>query len=556
MLFRLVALNCRYTHSCLALYYLRAVLEQNLDGRAEVQIQERSINDPYYETLLSISDGPLDGLFFSVYLWNEAYVSRLVEDIRAILPDLPIVVGGPQISYAKEDKPYHHLVTLVKGEAEGLPGVFFTDLTGKKLQALYRSSPAASFPYPYRRTDFSANLAKRSLYYEASRGCPFSCTYCLSSIERSILVKEVGEVEKELSQLLASAPKTVRFVDRTFNVNPERTLRLWRFLAEHGGETVFHFEIAPDRFSEEMLAFLRTMKPGRFRFEIGLQSTTRESLAAVRRTMDMAKAASAIRQLAIMDTVHLHLDLILGLPHETEASFRTSFNEAFRLQPHHIQMGLLKILPGTAMEAMKEEFGMVACRRPPYELLFSRWLDRNSLARLYRFGEAVEAVHNNRFFRAFLGWLLRHEEDPSAFFMEIADLFEQPEFTERARTQELVSMVLCRYAEKKEERQLLLDLLRYDWLRSGHRFLPSHLAREDERRLRREVSRKVPQNLAPLYTYRGRDEFIKRAMFLAPSKEALAELGFSGRAEGCLCLLPEKETGVLGLQRTLWLSFR
>jgi len=553
MLFRLVALNCRYTHSCLALYYLRAALEKNLFGHVRVLIEERTINDSYYETLLCLVSEPCDGLFFSVALWNEGYVSRLVEDIRAILPDLPIVVGGPQITHGAE-QPFHRFVTLVKGEAEGLPPAFFTDLAAKNLQREYRAQTEASFPYPYREEDLSTTLANRSIYYEASRGCPFSCTYCLSSIDRKMRVKAVEEVEKELERLLAARPKTVRFVDRTFNVDPERTLRLWRFLAEKGGQTVFHFEIAPDRFNDTMLSFLATVQPGRFRFEIGLQTITPQALATVRRSMDWDKAAAAIGALTSMDTVHLHVDLILGLPNETEESYFASFNKVFLLQPHYIQMGLLKILPGTAMAAEKENYGMVCCRQPPYELLASRWMDRKTLARLYLFGEAVEAVCNNRFFRAFLAWMRRRRQDPSTAFLDIMAIFEEKEFRGLARTQELISRVLCRYAAGQPEREVLLDLLRYDWLRSGHRFLPPSLG-QDQGNLRQEVSRRLPQNLSPYFTYRQRDEFIKRAMFLALCPEAIEELGFSGLPAGCLCILPEKESGVFGLQKTTWLPF-
>ena len=183
-------------------------------------------------------------------------------------------------------------------------------------------------------------------------------------------------------------------------------------------------------------------------------------------------------------------------------------------------------------------------------------MDPKVLARLYQFGEAVEAVYNNRFFREVLGWMRRHEPDPSEVFMEMAHIFELPEFSGRAKTQELISGVLCRYAERKMEREQLLDLLRYDWLRCGHRFLPDHL--QDDKagwRLRDEASRALPLHLEPYYSQRQRDEFIKRAMFLAPSEKTLEELGFPRESRGVLCFLPEKEAGVLGLQKAVWLGY-
>jgi anaerobic magnesium-protoporphyrin IX monomethyl ester cyclase len=551
---RLVGLNCRYTHSCLALYYLRAVLEEKLSGEARVELMERTINDPYYETLLDIAASPVDVLFFSVYIWNEAYVKRLVRDLRQIMPDLPVVVGGPQPSYGGTE---HFLkgVTVVRGEAEGLPAVFFEDLAGLKLQPLYEASGGADFPFPYREHDFSATLRNRSVYYEASRGCPFSCTYCLSSIEPGVKVKEPQTVEQELDELLAWQPKTVRFVDRTFNTSPERTLRLWEFLAGKQGETVFHFEIAPDRFNGVMLRFLESVPVGRFRFEIGLQSTNPKTLAEVRRPTDMEKARENILTLMAIDKVHLHLDLILGLPFETEQSFRKSFNDVFALLPHYFQMGLLKILPGTEMERRVADYGMHFCQSPPFELLCSRWMDYDTLSRLYFLGECIEAVCNNRFFRSFLRFLQRHCPDPFAVFSEILVLFQQPEMRRRAKTQELVSSILFLHSRGKPDQRVMKELLRHDWLRSGHRFLPAHLEEDDDRNLQQEIRRRLPQNLEPYYSYRNRDEFIKRSMFLAPSAEVLSELGFPGKDDGCLCFLSEKESTVLALQKTVWLPF-
>ena len=554
MFFRLVALNCRYTHSCLALYCLRTVLLERFGSNCRIEIEERTINDPYYETLLAMTADRVAVLFFSVSIWNAAYVTRLIRDIRQILPELPIIVGGPQVSHGGGDQ-LAGFCTTVKGAAEGLGDDFFGDLAAGFLKPSYTAGLPVSFPYPYRSEDFASTLVNRSIYYEASRGCPFSCSYCLSSVEKGMLVKDLATVQRELVALLDQKPKTLRFVDRTFNTRPERALAIWQFLLEQPGDTVFHFEMAPDRFTDEMFSFLQTVPPGRFRFEIGLQSTNPITLREIRRNMDLDLALSHIMRLAAMDRIHLHVDLILGLPHETETSYLASFDDVFALAPHYIQMGLLKLLPGTIMAAKREQYGMRACLEPPYELLASRWLDAAMLGRLYLFGECVEAMYNNRYFRTFWHCLNGQSTKASSFFMAILEIAELPEFAGRTKNQELLSTILHRFAEKRTDRELLVDLLRHDWLACGHRFLPDHLHRQEDRELRRMLSRRLPQNLPPYYSYRGRDEFIKRSMFLRISNAARRHLGLPEDEEGCLCFLPERGGGVFGLQQKIWLPF-
>lgn len=554
MFFRLVALNCRYTHSCLALYYLRTILAERFGADCRIEIEQRTINDPYYETLLAVLADRPDILFFSVSIWNAVYVKRLINDLRQVLPDLPVVVGGPQISHGDEHE-LAGLCTLVKGAVEGLGDDFFNDLASGLLQPSYTAGAYGTYPFPYRLEDFATTLANRSVYYEASRGCPFSCTYCLSSVEKGVLVKDLAAVKGELTELLGRRPKTLRFVDRTFNTSPERTLAIWQLLLDYPGDTVFHFEMAPDRFTSEMLSFLQTVPPGRFRFEIGLQSTNPGSLREIRRGMDLTLALANIERLAAMDRIHLHVDLILGLPHETDDSFLASFDAVFALQPHYIQMGLLKLLPGTAMAENRDSYGMRTCAAPPYELLASRWLDATRLGRLYLFGECVEAMYNNRFFRSFWSYLNRHEANASDFFMEILDISQRSEFAGRAKNQELLSKILFRFAKKRDEREVLSDILRHDWLSCGHRFLPDHLNRTEDRDLRRIVSLRLPQNLPPIFSYRSRAEFIKRCMFLQMCPASRRHLNLPEDEEGCLCFLAARDSGIFSLQRTIWLPF-
>ncbi|GAB4340938.1 MAG: B12-binding domain-containing radical SAM protein [Desulfobulbaceae bacterium] len=542
--FHLVGLNCRFTHSTLSLFYLRHCLESNLPGCA-VEISQFTINDPYYDTLLRLSTGRADALFFSVYIWNSGYVERLARDLALLDPELPLVLGGPQAPYVDGGG----TCTVVEGPVEGLGAEFYRDLEAGRPAPVYRAEPVSGFPYPYREEDFSLLLRNRSIYYESSRGCPFRCSYCLSARDTRVARKDVATVAEELERLTAFDPKIVRFVDRTFNDDPERAAALWRFLARKPGRTVFHFEIAPDRFTEEMFASLEEVESGRFRFEIGIQSTDPETLAAVDRRMDVERALETVRRLALLDTIHLHVDLILGLPGQTAGSFRASFNRVFAAMPHYIQMGLLKVLPDTRLRERAAEHGLVFRAAPPYEILATRRLDHPTLARLHRFGECVETFFNNRWFRTLWDYLNGREE-PWAFFDRLLETCENEGFFDLSPTQELLARMVWQLAQAREDRDLLLDILRHDWLRCGHRFLPDFLEAEPLAGTRACLRRELPVALPGLYDARTRAEFLKQGVFLRFSGPALAVIGLGeGNEPGTVCYLPEQTGGVLRHQR-------
>lgn len=540
MKYTLVAVNCRYTHSCLALFYLRQALAAHLP-EARCRVLQKTINDPYYDALLDITEGEPDGLFFSVYVWNFLHIERLVRDIRQIYPDLPIILGGPEVTYGLRAGALADC-TVVAGEIEGLSRSFYDDLARGQLLPEYRAAVPRDFPNPYVAEDFFGELANRSVYYESSRGCPYACTYCLSSVEQGVRRKDFDQVRAELSGILACRPKTLRFVDRTFNDRPERAIAIWRVLLAADCDTEFHFEIAPELFTEEMFAFLATVPVGRFQFEIGIQSTNPATLAAIRRKMQWDVVAANVRRLLALDTIHLHLDLILGLPDEGRKEFGRSFNDVFSLGPHAIQMGLLKLLPGTIIaEGRGSDF--TACASPPYEILATRWLDHAGLGRLHRLGECVESFCNSRFFRTVMGYLRRHEADPFAMFEELLGVCLAHGFFELARNQERVSLIFSIFADRRSDAALLRELVAYDWLRCGQRSLPGHLLRGDEEAVLRRVRQSLPQNLPPYFTYRDRDEFIRRCHFLELSDLARQETGVDDRP-GIVCLLPAYDPGV------------
>jgi hypothetical protein len=540
--YRVIGFNCRYSHSCLALFYLRNELERHLDD-CRVGISQFTINDPYYDTLLRLSDSEAKALFFSVYIWNSLYIKRLVCDLKRIRPELPIILGGPQAPFLA-DPPAG--CTVVYGEIEGVDASFYRDLRQGTLQPEYKGKRGKPFISPYRSEDFTGPLQNRQVYYESSRGCPFFCSYCLSSVTHGVQHRDIDTVQQELEMILAAQPKIIKFVDRTFNSNRQRTLALWHYLAATPGNIRFHFEIAPDRFNEEMFRFLETVEPERFQFEIGIQSCNPETLQEVNRSMDVELALANIARLAGMDNIHLHVDLILGLPYDTVESFRDSFDRVFATRAHYIQMGLLKILPETAIRGAATNFNMIYCEQPPYEILANRWLDHRTLSDLHDFGECVEAFYNNRYFRSIWDYILRNGEEPFLFFSHLLTVCRRHNFFDLAHTQQLLGRILFELATERPDNEILYELLRYDWLRCGHRFLPDYLEKFSQRTMREELRNRLPQNIAGLFDHHNRTDFLKRGVFLKMTRAALLEIGIDNSAkESYLCFLPEQTTGVI-----------
>jgi radical SAM superfamily enzyme YgiQ (UPF0313 family) len=548
---KLVGLNARFTHSCLALFYVRNELLKNcpeVDG----QLLQFTINDNYYEMLLRLSQGSPWYIFFSAAIWNSSLVEKLTLDLRLCLPACRVVIGGPQASVLGErlDRLAPGACTVVLGEIEAVGREFFRDLLAERLRSRYRGTFFAmknrDVGYPYRPDDFARQLKNRHIYYESSRGCPFSCTYCLSAAEKGLYHKDLAAVQMELGDILGHRPKVVRFIDRTFNDVPDRTLAIWRFLAAEGGETLFHFEMSPDRFTEEMFEFLATLAPGRFQFEIGIQSTHQRTLEAVNRRVDPVEARRTIARLVRCGNIHLHVDLILGLPYETAESFADSFRDVFAMAADYIQMGLLKILPDTPICQEAHEFGYVHCKEPPYSILETSWMDHTTVGKLYWFSEGVEKFHNNRYFVSLWQYLRRRREDIFAFFQELVADCHATGFFQLAATQELMCTKLVELASRRHDRELIVELLRYDWLRCGFRFLPSCLGmdrgKEQPEETKSRLYQTLPSEMDGVYRKNNRNQFFRKSYFLPISQIALREIGITTHGERpCLCMLPERE---------------
>ncbi len=561
---KIVGLNARFTHSCLALFYVRNELQKNCP-EIESELHQFTINDNYYEMLLRLSKDNPRYIFFSAAVWNSALIEKLTRDLQICLPGCRVVIGGPQASVLdirlnRSGNQVKDTCTVVLGEIEAVGEEFYRDLQEGLLSSSYRGSffsmKKRSFDYPYRLTDFTLHLNNRHIYYESSRGCPFGCTYCLSATEKGLYHKKLEVVMDEMRDILSHKPKVVRFIDRTFNDVPDRALAIWKFLMMEGGETLFHFEMSPDRFTEEMLVFLENLQPGRFQFEIGIQSTSEKTLEAVNRRVEPGVAHQTIARLVKLDTIHLHVDLILGLPYETVESFADSFRDVFAMGAHYIQMGLLKILPDTPICHGAHEFGYLHCNEPPYSILQTRWMDHATLSDLYWFSEGVEKFHNNRYFISLWRYLRKKNDDIYLFFQELITICQAGAFFQLAATQELMCTKLVEVISGRQDRNLLIELLRYDWLRCGFRFLPACLkidsSKEQPEQTKSELYQTLPPEMEGVYQKNNRNQFFRKSYFLRISQEALLEIGLiSNSSSPCLCILQDRETSLFSYNKVM-----
>ena len=462
----LTAINAKYIHSNLAVYSLKAAAKEL---SACVELAEFTINHRTEEILREIYGRRPEVLLFSCYIWNIEQVKELVRLCAKVLPKTPIWLGGPEVTYCARELlgEYPELTGILTGEGEEsfrllaecygkqigdfsrIPGAVYrvpkteagrqTEegerfLKRSNKEEIGEENPIRSnapgkpldlstLPFPYQGfTEFE----HRILYYESSRGCPFSCTYCLSSIEKQLRLRDLELVFAELQCFLDGRVPQVKFVDRTFNCNHRHAMAIWTYLLEHdNGVTNFHFEIAADLLTEEELALMARMRPGLIQLEIGVQSVNPATLKAICRQTDLEQLRAHVARIHAMGTIHQHLDLIAGLPFEDLKSFADSFDQVFAMRPDQLQLGFLKVLKGTPMEQAAKGFGMAFQDKPPYEVLYTRWLSFSDLLQLKAIEEMVEIYYNSHQFRHTLEELLKAAASPFAFFGELAGFYER-----------------------------------------------------------------------------------------------------------------------------------
>lgn len=417
----LVAVNAKYIHSNLAVYDLRAYAKAYQKADVQIEIAEYTINHRTDDILAGIYRAKPDVLCFSCYIWNLSCVEELSCEYHKLCPGVPVWAGGPEVSYETgrflKEHPEMTGVMIGEGEQTFLELCEYyahVDVQGQPNAAMelseiagiaYRTGEEICFTAARGPVDLSTipfcydeieDTGNRIIYYESSRGCPFRCSYCLSSVEKQLRFRDIGLVKQELSMFLERKVKQVKFVDRTFNCNHAHALEIWTFLKEHdNGVTNFHFEISADLLTEEELALLAGMRKGLVQLEIGVQSTNDATIAEIHRTMELGRLKEVVGRIQNAGNIHEHLDLIAGLPYEDYAAFSRSFDEIYALKPDQLQLGFLKVLKGSYMYEHAAEYGLIYRSRPPYEVLSTNWLAFPELLAIGRVEEMLEVYYNS-----------------------------------------------------------------------------------------------------------------------------------------------------------------
>ena len=440
----LTAVNAKYIHSNPAVYSLQKFVTAYAPeyGR-NVELAEFTINHYADDILQEIYRRRPDVVAFSCYIWNLQMIERVLEDLPRVLPEVQIWAGGPEVSYdAPEFLKKHDCMTgVMMGEGEEtflelmeywhgkkklneIPGITWRDGEGEiKVQPGRPLLDMNRIPFLYDELD---DFEHRIIYYESSRGCPFSCSYCLSSIDKSVRFRDAQTVVKELQFFLDRKVPQVKFVDRTFNCRHSHALTIWNYIREHdNGITNFHFEIAADLLNEEELALLNTMRPGLVQLEIGVQSTNQKTIEAIDRVMDFSHLCSVVKRVQSGHNIHQHLDLIAGLPWENFDSFRQSFNDVYHLYPDQLQLGFLKVLKGSRMQEKAEEYGIVYHSDPVYEVFYTNWISYQEILELKQIEDMVEVYYNSGQFPNTIRHLEKEFCDPFTMYQRMAAFYEQ-----------------------------------------------------------------------------------------------------------------------------------
>lgn len=434
----LAAVNAKYIHSNLAVYSLRAYAGAY---KAQIQIKEYTINQYVEDILADLYMERADMIAFSCYIWNIGMVEELAELLHQLCPGMPIWFGGPEVSYdAAECLSRNPGVTgIMRGEGEAvfrelaawyvekkgslsaIRGIIYRE-NGRLVDNGWREiMDINQVPFVYE--DMQA-FSNKIIYYETSRGCPFSCSYCLSSIDKKVRLRDMSLVERELQFFIDHGVPQVKFVDRTFNCNKAHAMAIWQYIKAHDrGITNFHFEIGADLLDEEELALLQTLRPGLVQLEIGVQSTNDKTIREVARTMKLDKLSAAVRRVNGGHNIHQHLDLIAGLPFEDYERFSQSFNEVYAMEPEQLQLGFLKVLKGSRMYEMASGYGIIYRQKAPYEVLQTKWMSYDEILKLKGVEEMVEVYYNSHQFELSLMYLMHGYQASFDFFEALADFY-------------------------------------------------------------------------------------------------------------------------------------
>ena len=491
----LAACNAKYIHSNLAVYNLKSC---SGEYSSRVVVKEYTINQIRDDILKDIYLEQPDVVCFSCYIWNISFVRELVPDLKKILPQVELWAGGPEVSYdaveflkknpaffgvmvGEGEETFHELAGYyIERKPEtlsGIRGVAFRD-ENKGRDVVHTGwrelMDLSKVPFAYSNlTEFK----NRIIYYESSRGCPFSCSYCLSSIDKKLRFRDIELVKKELQFFIDNKVPQVKFVDRTFNCKHDHAMEIWRYITENdNGITNFHFEISADLLRAEELALMKTMRPGLIQLEIGVQSTNPQTIKAIRRTMDFEKLKGIVEQIHSFGNIHQHLDLIAGLPYEGYDSFHKSFCDVYALRPEQFQLGFLKVLKGSYMMEMTGEYQILYKNREPYEVLSTAWLTYGEILRLKMVESMVEVYYNSGQFKNTLVFLEKYFDDPFRMYEALGRFYEKKGYSEISHSRMRRYEILMEFAGEQKEipSEALSDVMLLDlYLRENLKSRPS-----------------------------------------------------------------------------------
>ena len=476
----LAGINSQYVHLNLAVRYLKKYVEANSD--LKIEIYETNINNQVFNIIKDIYELNPDKIIFSTYIWNKEYIVEIVKELKKVLPNVEIILGGPEVSYKWEKFMANmpEVDALLLGEGENVLLNFLTKEEDKVLGVVSRKNDEIVFngiepiienldivPFPYE--DWELEDRTKIFYYESSRGCPFSCSYCLSSIDKTVRYYSLDRVKKDLKRFLDSPIKLLKFVDRTFNLRKERYMEIWKFLLENYREGItFHFEINANIFDDETLDFLEKVPKGYFQFEIGVQSINPETMVAIKRNNILDKLAHNVRR--ISRNIHLHLDLIAGLPYETYDIFKDSFNYVYNLKPEMIQLGFLKLLKGTQMYDEVEKYQYKYYSKPPYEVFSNKFISFGELVKLKNLEKMLDYYYNSEKFSYTCDFVIKNNFDSAfTFFEKIADYYDKKGYLKISHKEvALFNILYDFYVENNlKDLDIFVEFLKYDYLALG-----------------------------------------------------------------------------------------
>lgn len=539
----LTTLNTKYVHTNIALRYLENACKENefISKNCEVIRKEFSMNDLIENIIAEITDTQPDVIAFSVYIWNVEMILKIAETLKKIKPEIKIILGGPEVTYRSnkllEEKSFLDFICVGEGE-ESFPNLIQwlqekeereKDVTLGKRKEIHLncdqeeniSEKLSHITYrngtkivvgelacvkdmtkiPRIAQGIAEEYDGKIVYIETVRGCPYHCSYCLSSTIKGIRAFPMERVKEELKILMEREVRLIKFVDRTFNYQKQRAIEIWSYILENNISSQFHFELSAHLMDDEMMAFLEKVPKDVFQFEIGVQSTNAETILAIHRTTDFKILSNRVKQLAKMKTIRLHLDLIAGLPYENLQSFQNSFDDVYALQPTELQLGFLKMLDGTQIRKEEEKFHYVYTSFPPYEVLQNDFISYEELKHLKRFETVFDWYYNSARFQNVLSFLLENDISPFQFYNSLTNYYIQNHLLERKiATEEQFDILADFYQnvwwkekEQKEERkEQFIQYLKYDFVLHFHT-KRSWMPQYDSKWLKQKIDEKVAE---------------------------------------------------------------